>query len=84
MTRKDFLEKVGIGAAFVLTSACLGSCGADTSIGLVDLEIDLTNTTNATLQNNGGYLIIDNQVVIARDNDGELLAASRICSHEQQ
>lgn len=84
MTRKDFLEKVGIGAAFVLTSACLGSCGADTSIGPVDLEVDLSDTANFALQNNGGYIVIDNQVVVARDNDGELVAATRICSHEQQ
>lgn len=84
MTRKDFLEKVGIGAAFVLTTACLGSCGAETNLGPIDLEIDLSDTSNAALQNNGGYVIIDNQVVIARDNDGELLAATRICSHEQQ
>ena len=84
MTRKDFLEKVDIGATFVLTTACLGSCGADASIGPVDLELDLTDTTNNALQNNGGYVVIDNQVVVARDNDGELVAATRICSHEQQ
>lgn len=84
MTRKDFLEKVGIGAAFVLTSACLGSCGTDTSIGPIDLELDLTDAANSALQNNGGYVVIDNQVVVARDNDGELVAATRICSHEQQ
>ena len=84
MTRKDFLEKVGIGAAFVLTTSCLGSCGAESILEPIDLEIDLSDTANAALQNNGGYVIIDNQVVIARDNDGELLAATRICSHEQQ
>jgi nitrite reductase/ring-hydroxylating ferredoxin subunit len=33
--------------------------------------------------NNFGSYIIENQVVIARSNTGEYLAATLICSHEQ-
>ena len=44
MNRKEFIEKLGIGAAFVLTSTCLGSCTRDRADPIKDLDfvIDLT------------------------------------------
>jgi len=84
MKRKEFLEKLGIGAAFVLTSTCLGSCTRDQADPIKDLDftIDLTEDKFLELNNFGSYVIQD-QVVIARSNTGEYLAATLICSHEQ-
>lgn len=81
MTRKEFLSTLGIGAAFVLTTACLGSCSKDSSN--VDFVLDLDAAENAALKNAGGY-VISNQVVVAKANDGNYYAATRICSHEQK
>lgn len=82
MTRKEFLGKIGIGAAFVLTASCLGSCTKDAG-NAVDFILDLTDSANAALQNTGGY-IIKNQVVVAKANDGNYYAATQICSHEDE
>jgi len=83
MKRKEFLEKVGIGAAFVLTSTCLGSCTKDKADPPKDINftIDLEDVKYAELQVFGAY-VIEDQVVIARSNTGEFLAATLICSHE--
>lgn len=84
MKRKEFIEKLGIGAAFVLTSTCMGSCTRDNADppNDVDFTIDLTQDKFLELQNFGSY-VIENQIVIARSNSGEFLAATLICSHEE-
>ena len=87
MTRKDFIAKLGIGAAFALTVPCLHSCSKDDD-GMepmpptgINLTIDLTASGSAALQNPGGFIVLD-RVVIARTLDGEYAAASLVCSHE--
>ena len=82
MTRKEFLGKIGIGAAFVLTAGCLKSCTADTS-NEVDFILDLEATENESLKTAGGY-VINNQVVIVKAADGNYYAATQICSHENK
>ena len=85
MDRNEFLKRVGAGAAFALSATCLGGCmGASPSpqSESVDMTIDLTDSTYSSLQNNGGYVVINNQVVVARTTSGELVAATRTCSHE--
>lgn len=83
MDRKEFINKLGIGAAFVLTSSCLGGCARDTrELNNVNLTVDLSNPENAELQDPGGYVIVEG-IVIARTIDGEFIAATRTCSHEQ-
>ena len=83
MERRDFLEKLGIGAAFVLTSSCLGSCTKTDAApaGTVDFTLDLTASANAALTTNGGF-IISNKVVVAKDTSGNYVAATQVCSHE--
>ena len=84
MNRKEFLSKLGIGAAFALTTTCLGGCAKNNDLqplGDVDFTIDLADTANSKLLDNGGY-IIQNRVVIAKNNDGEYVAATEQCSHE--
>lgn len=82
MNRKEFLGKLGLGAAFVLTASCLGGC-SKSDIGPVDFTIDLTDPTYSNLANNGGYIVKD-RVVVARDNAGNLVAATQLCSHEDK
>ncbi|GAB5525162.1 MAG: hypothetical protein Roseis2KO_30340 [Roseivirga sp.] len=89
MERSEFLKKMGIGAAFALTATCLGGCAVENvapdtpgANGTVDFTLDLTEASNANLANNGGYVIVNNSVVVGRANDGSYVAATRTCSHE--
>ena len=83
MKRKEFLEKLGVGAAFVLTSTCLGGCSRDQADPPkdVNMTIDLEDPKYAELQVFGAY-VIEDQIVIARSVTGEYIAATLICSHE--
>src|SRR5690606_3733764 len=47
----------------------------------VDFTIDLTSDEAANLSTNGGF-ILKNLVVVARNLEGEYIAASQVCSHE--
>ncbi len=91
MNRNDFLKKVGAGAAFALTATCLGGCAVENiapdspiaaSNGAVDFTLDLSTSGNAALANNGGYVIVNNNVVVGKANDGTYVAATRTCSHD--
>ena len=83
MNRKEFLGQIGLGAAFVLTASCLGSCTKENfaPTGSVDFTLDLTDSQNSALLQDGGYIVVDN-VVVARTTSGDYVAATRICSHE--
>jgi len=83
MERKEFLEKLGIGAAFVLTSTCLGGCTRDEADPPkeINFTIDLDEPKYEALQVFGSY-VVEDLIVIARSNTGEYLAATLICSHE--
>lgn len=90
MERKDFLRTLGAGAAFALTFPCLGGCSSDdgndgnivTPPTNVDFTIDLTSAEAVKLADNGGF-IRENLVVIVRNLEGNFVAASQVCSHEQ-
>jgi nitrite reductase/ring-hydroxylating ferredoxin subunit len=80
MDRREFLEKLGIGAAFVITTACLQSCSKDSS-GPVDFTLNLDDATNSALKIDGGY-VVSNSTVVARTTTGEYVAVPLKCSHE--
>ncbi len=80
MERREFLEKLGIGAAFALTATCLGSCTKDTVAAKVDFTLNLDEAANASLKNNGGY-VISNGCVVAKTTAGAYVAATVTCSH---
>ena len=89
MERKAFLRSLGAGAAFALTFPCLQGCSSDSEPqggeeipSGVDFTIDLSGPDGDALSNNGDF-IIRNEVVVARNLEGTFVAASRICSHEQ-
>ena len=85
MDRKEFIGKLGLGAAFVLTSVCLGGCSKDmigpSNSDSVDFTLDLSDAANSKLTNNGGYLVRD-RVVVAKDMNGNYVAATQVCSHD--
>lgn len=83
MNRKEFLSKLGVGAAFALTATCLGGCAKENFAPTtpVDFTLDLDSANNNSLKNNGGYMI-QNRVVVAKDNNGNYVAATQTCSHE--
>ena len=89
MERKNFLRTLGAGAAFALTFPCLQGCSKDEANGNVveqptgiDFTIDLTSAEGAQLAQNGGF-ILKNLVVVARNLEGDFVAATQVCSHEQ-
>ncbi|MAU26886.1 MAG: (2Fe-2S)-binding protein [Muricauda sp.] len=89
MERKQFLRSIGAGAAFALTFPCINGCSSDNEdleqfpvpTG-VDFTVDLASSEAAPLANNGGF-ILKNFVVIARNLEGNFVAASQVCSHQQ-
>lgn len=90
MERKEFLRTLGAGAAFAITFPCLGSCSKDNEIEgtivtpptNIDFTINLDSPEAAKLANNGGF-ILKNLVVVVKNLNGEFIAATQICSHEQ-
>jgi cytochrome b6-f complex iron-sulfur subunit len=87
MERRQFLESLGIGAAFVLTATCMQSCKNDKAenvtptTGGVDFTLNLDDAANSALKTNGGY-VISNGIVVAKDKDGKFVAATQTCSHQ--
>lgn len=96
MNRRHFLESIGIGAAFALTATCLQSCKHEsiaptTTNGTTSsstggtttansFTINLDDPANASLKNNGGYIVVKG-IVIARDLNGNYVAVTQVCSH---
>lgn len=89
MERKAFLKQLGAGAAFALTFPCINQCSKSGDEGdenpiptNVDFTIDLSSAEGAQLANNGDF-ILKNDVVVVRNLEGNFIAASQICSHQQ-
>lgn len=94
MRRKQFIKTLGAGAVFALTVPCIGGCTADSASsdpelespsvanGKIDFTLDLDAGENAALKNNGGYVIVDGRVVVAKTITGSYVAASRKCAHQ--
>lgn len=89
MERKQFLRSLGAGAAFAITFPCLQGCsgdGMDATMNPiptgVDFTIDLGSAEGSQLQNNGDF-ILKQEVVVVKNLEGNFIAASQICSHQQ-
>lgn len=98
MERKEFLRSLGAGAAFAVLFPCTSGCSSNRREALetfdepsgVDFVIDLTNPDYSALSGNGGFVLVMSNssdgltdIVVARNLEGELVAASQICSHQQ-
>lgn len=91
MTRQEFLQQIGLGAAFVLTVPCFHACSRDDDADDgstpqptgVDFEIDVTAEPFATDLAARDYTVVTaEKVVVARLADGSYAAASQVCSHQ--
>jgi len=97
MERKEFLRSLGASAAFALTFPCLQGCSSDAEnieqfaepTG-VNFTVDLTAADAAPLATNGGFILAKSNpadrltdIVVARNLEGNFVAASQICSHQQ-
>jgi len=82
MDRKEFLSKLGVGAAFALTCPCIIGCSND-KLDEDTPEVDFTIDINKfeSLRSPGNF-IIENEVVVANNLDGVYIAATIKCSHE--
>lgn len=84
MDRKDFLSKIGLGAAAsLLAPMCIGGLAACSKTGAaaptnVDFNLDVST---GSLAANGGFLV-SNGIVVARTNTGTFIAVSASCTHE--
>ena len=86
MTRKEFIEQVGTGAALLLVPACitgLGSCKKkkgdkeNTAPSKIDFTLDVSS---GALANNCGSLVTDG-IIVARTNTGNFIAVDAACTH---
>ena len=88
MERKEFLRSLGAGAAFALVFPCAQGCTKGPEVQSkpvpegVDFTIDLSGPDGISLQNPGDF-IRRNFVVVARNLEGQFVAASQVCSHQQ-
>jgi len=83
ISRKDFLQQAGMGAALLLFPTSFGSCHkVPLSSAPAKLTVDFTLDISAgTLAKNGGYLV-QNGVIIARTNTGAFIAVASTCTHQ--
>lgn len=96
MERKEFLRSLGASAAFAVLFPCVHGCSKQENEEPtfkepegVDFTFDLESTQAAPLSENGGWVALksDNNlnyfdVILARNLEGNLVAASKICSHQ--
>ena len=83
MTRKEFLEQVGISAALLLAPACisgLSSCKKKQKSKPKVIDFTLDVSTGA-LSVNGGALV-NESIIVARTLSGAFIAIDAACSHE--
>lgn len=88
MERKEFLRTLGAGAAFAITFPCVQGCTKGPDLITepiptgVDFTLDLSGPDGAALANPGDFILRD-FVVVARNLEGNFVAASQVCSHQQ-
>jgi cytochrome b6-f complex iron-sulfur subunit len=82
ITRKEFIEQVGVGAAVLFVAACASSCKktSNTPSGPTSVNFTVDVSTGA-LATNGGYLI-QSGVIVARTTSGSFVAVSATCTHQ--
>jgi len=93
--RIESVRKVALGAGYVAVVGCMGACknkaaktkepakaGAEPkSKSATGFNIDLNEPKYADLEKPGAYVYVG-KLIIARTNDGELVAYPKKCTHE--
>lgn len=85
MTRKEFIEKFGVGAAAMFVVACAGckkssSSSSATPQGPSNINFTI-DVSVAPLNTNGGYTY-KNGVIVARVSAGNFIALAAACTHQ--
>ena len=82
ITRKEFIEQVGVGAAVLFVAACAGSCKKSGSSNTGPTNVNFTlDVSSGPLSSNGGYTI-QSGVIVARTSTGAFVAVSATCTHQ--
>lgn len=81
ISRKEFIEQVGIGSALLMFAACAGAC-KKTSTASSTSSVNFTvNISSGALSAAGGYLI-QSGVIVARTTSNAFVAVSATCTHQ--
>ena len=82
ISRKEFIEQVGFGAAFMLIASCAGACKKASNPYTPPSNVNFTvNVSTGALATKGGYLLQDG-VIVAHTNSGTFVAVSATCTHQ--
>lgn len=95
MKRTEFVKMVTLGAGYLSVAGCIAACTNKASKtgepvkastepkakSAVGFNIDLNDPKYADLDKPGAYIYI-NKLIIARTNDGDLVAYDKRCTHQ--
>ena len=95
MKRIEFVRKVALGAGYVAVVGCMSACKPKTSKTEEPVKasaepkaeptpgfnIDLSDPKYADLEKPGSYITVK-KYIIARTNEGELVAFNKRCTHK--
>ena len=82
ITRKEFIEQVGVGAAALMFASCLGSCKKTSNTTTPSNSVNFTlDVSTGALATNGGF-VRQNGVIVARTSSGTFVAVSSTCTHQ--
>jgi len=91
MRRHEFLTVLGVSAGTVIFAPFLTSCSKSSTMdptpqppagGTLDFTLDLSLPANSALNSNGGYIVSDKGVIIARTSAGAYVAVASACTHQ--
>jgi len=91
MRRHEFLTALGVSAGTVIFAPFLTSCSKSSTMdtttppvvgGAVDFTLDLSLPANSALNSNGGSVISDKGVIVARTSAGSFVAVASVCTHQ--
>lgn len=85
MDRKEFLVRLGLGAAAIACAGDIIGCGTNSNPvsppANVDFTLDLNDPGNSALKNKGGFLV-QNRIIVAHTMSDTYVALSVTCTHQ--
>lgn len=84
MDRKEFMNLLGLSVGGMVVASCFGGCtndSEDEEAATVDFTLDLNDSANTALKNNGGFLV-RNGVIVAKTTAGAYIAVASACTHQ--
>jgi len=79
--RRSLLLAIGAAGGAAFLEACSKQSSQPSGGGTVDFTIDISTAQYNSLQTNGGF-VYDNNVIIARDSNGNFIGLSDVCTHQ--